>query len=79
MRRRPFGRIVRFRVGKEAMADNGRWAKAEAWEREVNGSIHGSSKSVAVVQRELASASTVFGAGPRAPGLPTPAAGLGDR
>ena len=63
MRRRPLGWIAWIRVGKEAMADNGHWAKTEARERELNGSMHGSSKSVAVVQRELAPASTVFGAG----------------
>ena len=45
------------------MADNGRWAKADVWERELNGSMDGLPKSVAVMEREMGSASTVFGEG----------------
>ena len=36
---------------------------AEAWERELNGSMDGSWKSMAIDQREMESASTVFGEG----------------
>ena len=61
MQRRSFSWIVRIRFGKEAMTDNARLGKA--WERDLNGSMDGSSKSFAVVQREMGPASTVFGGG----------------
>ena len=57
MRQRKFRR----RVGKGAMAGSGCRANTDAKKSELNGSMHGSSKSLAIVQRELSSVSTVFG------------------